>query len=102
MIQIVPPKCLRTLNALSVFQRPAHQLRVDNRFSIIGHSHAPRFLQIAHFGYVMENGKIVLESQAEELRENPDVKEFYLGTAASGALKTYKDVKSYKRRKRWL
>ena len=59
-------------------------------------------LQIAHFGYVMENGKIVLESQAEDLRENPDVKEFYLGTAASGALKTYKDVKSYKRRKRWL
>ena len=59
-------------------------------------------LQIAHFGYVMENGKIVLESSAQELRENPDVKEFYLGTAASGALKSYKDVKSYKRRKRWL
>ena len=59
-------------------------------------------LQIAHYGYVMENGKIVLESGAEELRENPDVKEFYLGTAASGALKSYKDVKAYKRRKRWL
>lgn len=59
-------------------------------------------LQIAHFGYVMENGKIVLESKARELRENPDVKEFYLGTAASGALKSYTDVKSYKRRKRWL
>ncbi len=59
-------------------------------------------LQIANYGYVMENGKIVLESEAEELRENPDVKEFYLGTAASGALKSYKDVKSYKRRKRWL
>ena len=59
-------------------------------------------LQIAHFGYVMENGKIVLESEARELKENPDVKEFYLGTAASGALKTYKNVKSYKRRKRWL
>ncbi|MDY7035088.1 MAG: ABC transporter ATP-binding protein [Thermodesulfobacteriota bacterium] len=59
-------------------------------------------LQIAHYGYVMENGKIVLESAAEELRENPDVKEFYLGTAASGVLKSYKDVKSYKRRKRWL
>ena len=59
-------------------------------------------LQIAHYGYVMENGKIVLESNAAELRENPDVKEFYLGTAASGALKSYKDVKSYKRRKRWL
>jgi branched-chain amino acid transport system ATP-binding protein len=59
-------------------------------------------LQIAHYGYVMENGKIVMESDAEDLRENPDVKEFYLGTAASGALKSYKDVKSYKRRKRWL
>ena len=59
-------------------------------------------LQIAHYGYVMENGKIVMESNAEDLRENPDVKEFYLGTASSGALKSYKDVKSYKRRKRWL
>jgi branched-chain amino acid transport system ATP-binding protein len=59
-------------------------------------------LQIANYGYVMENGKIVMESTADELRENPDVKEFYLGTAATGALKTYKDVKSYKRRKRWL
>jgi len=59
-------------------------------------------LQIAHYGYVMENGKIVLESDAKELQQNPDVKEFYLGTAASGTLKSYKDVKSYKRRKRWL
>lgn len=59
-------------------------------------------LQIANYGYVMENGKIVLESNAKELRENPDVKEFYLGTAASGTLKSYKDVKAYKRRKRWL
>ena len=59
-------------------------------------------LQIAHYGYVMENGKIVLESTADELLQNPDVKEFYLGTAASGTLKSYKDVKSYKRRKRWL
>jgi branched-chain amino acid transport system ATP-binding protein len=59
-------------------------------------------LQIAHYGYVMENGKIVLESEAEELRNNPDVKEFYLGTASSGAIKSYKDVKAYKRRKRWL
>ena len=59
-------------------------------------------LQIAHFGYVMENGKIVMESPAEELRKNPDVKEFYLGTASSGELKSYKEVMSYKRRKRWL
>ncbi len=59
-------------------------------------------LQIATYGYVMENGKIMMEDAAGHLRENPDVKEFYLGTASSGALKSYKDVKSYKRRKRWL
>ena len=59
-------------------------------------------LQIAHYGYVMENGKIVMEGKASELIENPDVKEFYLGMGASGAAKSYKDVKSYKRRKRWL
>ena len=59
-------------------------------------------LLIAHYGYVMENGKIMMEDVATNLRENPDVKEFYLGTASSGALKSYKDVKSYKRRKRWL
>ena len=59
-------------------------------------------LQIAHHGYVMENGKIVLEGAAKNLSENPDVREFYLGTAASGAIKSYRDIKSYKRRKRWL
>jgi len=59
-------------------------------------------LQIAHYGYVMENGKIVMEGTAEALRENPDVREFYLGLSAAGNVKSYKDVKSYKRRKRWL
>jgi len=59
-------------------------------------------LQIAHYGYVMENGKIVMEGKAEDLVENPDIKEFYLGVAASGAAKSYRDVKSYRRRKRWL
>ena len=59
-------------------------------------------LRIAHYGYVMENGKIVLEGEADQLRENPDVKEFYLGTAAADFNKSYCDLKSYKRRKRWL
>ncbi|RLB06878.1 MAG: ABC transporter ATP-binding protein [Deltaproteobacteria bacterium] len=69
---------------------------------ILVEQNANMALQIAHYGYVMENGKIVMEGEASDLRENPDVKEFYLGIAASGALKTYKDVKAYKRRKRWL
>ncbi|UCC66273.1 MAG: ATP-binding cassette domain-containing protein, partial [Deltaproteobacteria bacterium] len=69
---------------------------------ILVEQNANMALQLAHYGYVMENGKIVMEGDAGDLQENPDVKEFYLGVAASGALKTYKDVKAYKRRKRWL
>jgi branched-chain amino acid transport system ATP-binding protein len=59
-------------------------------------------LQISDYGYVLENGKIVMEGAAKNLVENPDIKEFYLGLCASGALKSYNDVKSYRRRKRWL
>jgi len=69
---------------------------------ILVEQNASMALQIAHLGYVMENGKIVLEGDAKDLRENPDVREFYLGIAASGTIKSYKDVKAYKRRKRWL
>lgn len=60
-------------------------------------------LQQAHRGLIMEQGKIMLEDTAEALKENPDVKEFYLGLNASGeGKKSYRDVKHYKRRKRWL
>jgi branched-chain amino acid transport system ATP-binding protein len=59
-------------------------------------------LEIAEHGYVMENGRIVLEGPAATLRENPDVREFYLGLTEVGARKSYRDVKHYKRRKRWL
>jgi len=59
-------------------------------------------LAIAHYGYVMENGRIVMEGDAAFLRGNPDVKEFYLGVSAGGSSRSYRDVKSYKRRKRWL
>jgi branched-chain amino acid transport system ATP-binding protein len=59
-------------------------------------------LQLAHYGYVMENGKVVLEGQARDLTRNPDVREFYLGVGSSGGLKNYREIKSYKRRKRWL
>ena len=55
-------------------------------------------LSIAHFGYIMENGRIVLEGDPEKLKSNEDVREFYLG----GGKKDYKAVKSYRRRKRWL
>ena len=59
-------------------------------------------LRIADHGYVMENGRIVLEGTGDALRENADIKEFYLGLTEVGARKSYRDVKHYKRRKRWL
>ena len=58
-------------------------------------------LKYAHFGYILENGRVVLDGDAKTLRDNEDVKEFYLGLS-SGGRRSYRDVKHYKRRKRWL
>lgn len=59
-------------------------------------------LGIANYGYVMENGRIVLDGPADKLKDNEDVKEFYMGISSSGAQKNYREVKHYRRRKRWL
>jgi branched-chain amino acid transport system ATP-binding protein len=58
-------------------------------------------LRHAQYGYILENGRIVMDGTAADLRSNEDVKEFYLGLAATGR-KSYRDVKHYRRRKRWL
>ena len=58
-------------------------------------------LRYAQYGYILENGRVVLDGKAETLRENEDVKEFYLGVAGENR-KSFRDVKHYKRRKRWL
>ena len=58
-------------------------------------------LRYADFGYILENGRVVMDGEAASLRENEDVKEFYLGVGG-GDRKSFRDVKSYKRRKRWL
>ena len=58
-------------------------------------------LRFAHYGYILESGRIVMDGPAAELRENPDVKEFYLGMYEEGR-KSFRDVRSYRRRKRWL
>ncbi len=59
-------------------------------------------LNTAHYGYVMENGRVVLDGSADYLKGREDVKEFYIGISASGEKKSYKEIKHYKRRKRWL
>jgi len=59
-------------------------------------------LSIAEHGYVMENGKIVLDDRVDKLKENEDIKMFYLGLTEMGTKRSYRDAKFYKRRKRWL
>ena len=58
-------------------------------------------LRYAHYGYILENGRVVLDGDAAALRGNEDVKEFYLGLSSAGR-KSFRDVKHYRRRKRWL
>jgi len=58
-------------------------------------------LRYATYGYIMENGRVVMDGKASDLRENEDVKEFYLGVS-DGEKKSFRDVKQYRRRKRWL
>ena len=58
-------------------------------------------LRFAHYGYILESGRVVMDGPAADLRENPDVKEFYLGVSDDGR-KSFRDVRSYRRRKRWL
>jgi branched-chain amino acid transport system ATP-binding protein len=58
-------------------------------------------LRYAGYGYILESGRVVLDGDADSLRNNEDVKEFYLGLSTAGR-RSFRDIKSYKRRKRWL
>jgi len=59
-------------------------------------------LSVASYGYVLENGRMVMDGSAEKLKENPDIRDFYLGLTDLGARKSFRQVKHYKRRKRWV
>lgn len=74
----------------------------ENVSVLLVEQNARAALAIADHGYVMENGRIVLDGPAAQLRENEDIKEFYLGLNQMGQRKSYREVKHYKRRKRWL
>lgn len=79
------------------------RFNVEQKTSILlVEQNARAALNIAEYGYVMENGRIVLDGPASELRDDEDIKEFYLGLSATGSKKSYHEVKHYKRRKRWL
>jgi branched-chain amino acid transport system ATP-binding protein len=85
-----------------IFQIVQRMNRQERLTVLLVEQNATLALTIADHGYVMENGRIVLEGSADALRENADIKEFYLGLTEVGARKSYREVKHYKRRKRWL
>jgi branched-chain amino acid transport system ATP-binding protein len=79
------------------------RIKIEAKTSILlVEQNAIAALNVADYGYVMENGKVVLDGPAEKLKDNEDVKEFYLGLSQIGGRKSYKEVKHYRRRKRWL
>jgi branched-chain amino acid transport system ATP-binding protein len=77
-------------------------VRQERLSVLLVEQNAAMALAVAEHGYVMENGRIVLEGPAAKLRDNSDIKEFYLGLNEGGTRKSYHDTKHYKRRKRWL
>ena len=79
------------------------RINLEQKTSILlVEQNASAALSLADYAYVMEDGRVVLDGEAVEIRENEDVKEFYLGLSQVGQRKSYREVKHYKRRKRWL
>ncbi len=76
--------------------------RQDGLGILLVEQNAQMALTIADYGYIMENGRVVLDGPAEKMLRNEDVREFYLGFSEGGARKNMREVKHYKRRKRWL
>ena len=82
--------------------RIVHDLNEKERVSfLLAEQNTFMALRYARYGYILENGRVVMDGEAESLRDNQDIKEFYLGIA-EGHRKSFRNVKSYKRRKRWL
>lgn len=79
------------------------RINLEEKTSILlVEQNAVKALGISDYGYVMENGRVVIDGPADHLRNNEDVKEFYLGLSELGKRKSYREVKHYRRRKRWL
>ena len=84
-----------------IFDIVARLNREEGVSFLLAEQNATVALRVADYGYVLENGRVVLDGDAETLRSNEDVKEFYLGLSTAGR-RSYRDVKHYRRRKRWL
>jgi branched-chain amino acid transport system ATP-binding protein len=85
-----------------IFEIVARLNREEGVTVLVVEQNAEAALAIAHHGYVMEDGRVVLEGPAADLARNQDVAEFYLGLSGVGDKRSYRDLKTYRRRKRWL
>jgi branched-chain amino acid transport system ATP-binding protein len=80
-----------------------HKINADQKMAILlVEQNVRAALGIADYGHVLENGRVVLSGPADSLRDNEDIREFYMGLSAVGSQKSYRDIKHYRRKKRWL
>src|SRR5262245_3355734 len=97
-----PSMGLAPMLVSEIFEIVARLNRDEHVAVLLAEQNATVALRVARYGYVMENGRIVLDGEAKAISANEDIKEFYLGLTGVGQRKSYRDVKHYRRRKRWL
>jgi branched-chain amino acid transport system ATP-binding protein len=97
-----PSMGLAPLLVAEIFEIVSRLNREEKVAVLLAEQNATVALRYAQHGYVMETGRIVLDGDAKTVLENEDIKEFYLGLSGVGQRKSYRDVKHYRRRKRWL
>jgi branched-chain amino acid transport system ATP-binding protein len=97
-----PSMGLAPMLVQEIFEIVARLNREEKVTVLLAEQNATMALRFAQYGYVMESGRIVLDGDARTISENEDIREFYLGLTGVGQRKSYRDVKHYKRRKRWL
>jgi branched-chain amino acid transport system ATP-binding protein len=97
-----PSMGLAPMLVAEIFDIVSRLNREEKLAVLLAEQNASMALRYASYGYVMENGRIVLDGDAKTISDNEDIKEFYLGLTGVGQRKSYRDVKHYRRRKRWL
>ena len=97
-----PSMGLAPMLVQEIFEIVSRLNREEKVAVLLAEQNAAMALSFAQYAYVMESGRIVLDGDAHTISENEDVKEFYLGLSGVGNRKSYRDVKHYRRRKRWL
>ena len=97
-----PSMGLAPMLVQEIFEIVARLNREESVAVLLAEQNAAMALRFADYAYVMENGRVVLDGDRKTISENEDIKEFYLGLSGVGQRKSYRNVKHYKRRKRWL